>query len=721
MKKLLSLTLILAILVATVVVGSVSASAQAYDTIVKVGSVNYVAQVGDTFSYTVSVKSSKPLSAGQLELPVDFDVLSADSEVTLNANIATVMPVVSDAGLVQRFDTPSKTGLKGYVLNFATDGSYDFTAYKVAFTLNFTVLKAGSITLDTALREFVDADGNDLIDLSGATVSGSVTTSTAVTLDKKSSFSVATPRISTLTNTADGIRLDWSAVSGAGKYRVFRFEDGKYSAIGTVDAVTFVDKSVVSGTAYTYTVRAMDASAKTYVSDYYMAGWTQTYVAEPVITDFESLENGLKFSWQPVAGAAKYRVFKRVDNAWKKLVITESAEYTDTDVTVGTQYTYTVRCMNESGAFVSTYNDAGFSGYFLGTPTLKSLSNGKGYVTVTWNAMTGAEKYRLFRKASNEDTNWVQIADTTATTYNDPIVESGITYSYTVRCISADGTKYTSPYVIADGSILYIAAPAVSKVANAVGGVTVTWSKVAGADKYRVFRKTTGGWSKLADTTAVTYTDKTAKSGTAYSYTVRCISADGKSFVSGYDTTGKKITYIAAPAVSKVANAVGGVTVTWGKIAGAAKYRVFRKLGSGSWSKLADTTALTYTDKKAVSGKTYSYTVRCITANGKSFTSACNTTGKSITYLAAPTLKSVAKGKGYVKFTWAKVSGAAKYTVYRKVGSGKWTALGTVKTLTYTDKKVAKNKKYTYTVRAVSSNGKVLSAYNTTGKAITYK
>lgn len=36
-------------------------------------------------------------------------------------------------------------------------------------------------------------------------------------------------------------------------------------------------------------------------------------------------------------------------------------------------------------------------------------------------------------------------------------------------------------------------------------------------------------------------TDKTAKSGTTYLYTVRCLSSDGKSLTSYYNTSGKPI------------------------------------------------------------------------------------------------------------------------------------------------------------------------------------
>ena len=80
--------------------------------------------------------------------------------------------------------------------------------------------------------------------------------------------------------------------------------------------------------------------------------------------------------------------------------------------------------------------------------------------------------------------------------------------------------------------------------------------------------------------------------------------------------------------ISRVDCVLKGVQVTWGKVPGAVKYRVFRKLPTGGWLTLGDTTGLTFTDTTAQSGQTYTYVVRCVSANGKSFTSAYIPTGR---------------------------------------------------------------------------------------------
>ena len=68
-----------------------------------------------------------------------------------------------------------------------------------------------------------------------------------------------------------------------------------------------------------------------------------------------------------------------------------------------------------------------------------------------------------------------------------------------------------------------------------------------------------------------------------------------------------------APAVT-AASAADGIKLTWNKVSGTPLYRVFQKSG-GKWYHLADTTALSYTDTNVKGGSSYSYAVRCVTAD----------------------------------------------------------------------------------------------------------
>ncbi|MBR1533799.1 MAG: hypothetical protein IJ639_05515, partial [Ruminococcus sp.] len=96
--------------------------------------------------------------------------------------------------------------------------------------------------------------------------------------------------------------------------------------------------------------------------------------------------------------------------------------------------------------------------------------------------------------------------------------------------------------------------------------------------------------------------------------------------------TGKTIKYIAAPTLKKVAKSGKTVKLTWAKPKGAVKFRVYRKIGKGKWVNLGYTASTTWTDKTVKSGYKYTYTVCCVSSNGKTVQSAYNPTGKAITY-----------------------------------------------------------------------------------------
>lgn len=65
-----------------------------------------------------------------------------------------------------------------------------------------------------------------------------------------------------------------------------------------------------------------------------------------------------------------------------------------------------------------------------------------------------------------------------------------------------------------------LATPKISKAESVYGGVKLTWSKVKGAEKYRVYYKGSKGWTRMVDTTSTSYIDKDVSSGKNYTYTV---------------------------------------------------------------------------------------------------------------------------------------------------------------------------------------------------------
>lgn len=227
-------------------------------------------------------------------------------------------------------------------------------------------------------------------------------------------------------------------------------------------------------------------------------------------------------------------------------------------------------------------------------------------------------------KAANKITSAVKVASLTLFTVKFKIT-STTAKSTTVKWGS---TSVTIPLKLTTAVKL-------GKVTNTGSAVKLTWTKLTGAVSYNVYRKagTAKTWTKIAsNVTTLNYTDKTVKSGTKYTYTVKgvCNSKESTKF----NTTGLSITYLATPTMKSVTSAKTGITVKWAKVTGATGYIVYRKAGSGKITKIGTVSGnakVTYVDKSATKkGTKYTYYVAAY--KGKvTVAGLYNTTGKAVT------------------------------------------------------------------------------------------
>ena len=304
---------------------------------------------------------------------------------------------------------------------------------------------------------------------------------------------------------------------------------------------------------------------------------------------------------------------------------------------------------------------------WLDTPEMTSLTTGANTVTVRWQAVDHAAKYRVLRRTGNGD--WEQLGDTAKTSFTDKKPVSGEKNTYTVCCIGADGGPTSR--ISADGlGVAFVKAPELSGVQEVSGGIRVSWGAVQGAAQYRVFRRTgSGGWKKVGDTAKTFYTDRKPVSGEKNFYTVRCMDEDGD-YISKYDTTGMSLDYVAPPVLSGAACVSGGIRVTWKTVPGASKYRVLCKTGSGGWKRVGDTKSASLIAKTSDGrtvlrpGTKYTFTVMCLSADGKSSISRFDTVGRSTVYVPAPSLTAAKNLKGRkLRVRWKKAAGATGYQV----------------------------------------------------------
>ena len=339
-----------------------------------------------------------------------------------------------------------------------------------------------------------------------------------------------------ISNSPSGVYLKWDKNDAAVGYWIYRRAAGErtWTRIACVTTTYYTDTKVAGGTYYAYTAKAYTGKI---LSSYNADAWLIRHIATPVITSVAGGYQSVVCTWQKAPGAAAYYVYRKADGAanWTLIGKTTATSFADKDVKNGSSYTYTVKAY--FGSYTSSFNYSGKTAKYITSPTVTITNNISG-VSLTWDKVSGASSYYVYRKVGNA-ASWTKIATVTKTNYVDTTVKSGTVYTYTVK---AYASKTLSGCNMTGWKTYFLSSPKLVSVLSYPSGVNIRWEKTPGATWYAVYRKgTTGSWTRIGTTTGnnkVTYIDTTAEKGKRYTYTVRACYGN---YMSSY-YTGEKVT-----------------------------------------------------------------------------------------------------------------------------------------------------------------------------------
>lgn len=422
---------------------------------------------------------------------------------------------------------------------------------------------------------------------------------------------------SVVKNVVDGIKITITPVGGAEGYVIEKKVNGEWKELKTLGAneTTYIDKDVVGDETYSYKVYATSADINSYA--YETAEIMR--LGSPKITSISNVIPGVKLQWTPIDDGKAYEVYRKssTDTVWEYLATVSGTTYTDGLVDNGETYYYTINALTVDGGF-SGYDDIGKKITFVETPDMRSVSNTTKGITFKWYAVDGATKYRVYRKAAGEK-SWTTLGEVSGTSYTDSKnLVSGTSYRYTVRAINGNLGGLDSTGLV----IKYVATPKLKSIANTASGIQVKWNAVKNAKSYKVYRKGPGqtSWKYVGEVKTTSYTDKSVKNanGKVYKYTVRAVCG---STLGAYNTSGISLKRLSNPALKSAVSSKSGITVKWGAVTGSTGYIVYRKTSGGSFKQIATVKGakkVSYIDKSAKKGKTYTYTVRAYSGSAKS-------------------------------------------------------------------------------------------------------
>ena len=427
--------------------------------------------------------------------------------------------------------------------------------------------------------------------------------------------------------------------------------------------------------------------------------------AAPVVKLGNSAASGKPvLTWNAVPGATSYKVYRATSKSgtYSLLGTVTTTSYTNTGAKEGTTYYYRVKAAN--GAGESAYSNV-VSGKVVVTPKpaapVVKIGNSaaSGKPMLTWNAVSGATAYKVYRATSQNGT-YSLLGTVTTTSYTNTGAKAGVTYYYKVKAVNSAGESAYSNVV--SGKVKSVtpkpSAPVVKIGHSATSGKPMlTWNAVSGATSYKVYRATAknGTYSLLGTVTTTSYTNTGAKAGTTYYYKVKAVNSAGESAYSNVVSGRATVTTLT---MGHSASS-GKPQLTWKAVSGAASYKVYRATAkNGAYTVINTTKALTYTNVGAALGTTYYYKVEALNAAGKSLGFSAVVEGKVAPVLAV----GYSSVSGKPQLTWKAVPGATEYQVYRSTqqNSG-YTKINTTTATSYVNTGAKAGTTYYYKIVAV--------------------
>ena len=416
-----------------------------------------------------------------------------------------------------------------------------------------------------------------------------------------------------------GLHVDMDKIFTEGTYRycVYLFIGGKGH---TEDRESYVfspdSKVIVNGTMWeTWSYKVTDTFSwlRLFSPEYTISAAP----AAPVVTAGNSATSGKPMlTWDAVDGATSYRVYRATsqNGPCRLLGSVTTTTYVNTGAKDGVTYYYMVTAVNDSGESAFSNTVSGQNKAVTSKPAAPVVKIGNsatsGKPMLTWNAVSGATSYKVYRATSQNGT-YSLLGSVTVTSYTNTGAKDGVTYYYKVTAVNDSGESAYSNIV--SGQVKSVtpkpSAPVVKIGHSATSGKPMlTWNAVDGAASYKVYRATAknGAYSVINTTHALTYTNTGAALGTTYYYKVEALNAAGKSMGFSAVVEGK-----VAPVLAVGYSSVSGKPqLTWKAVPGATEYQVYRSTQQNSgYTKINTTTATSYVNTGAKAGTTYYYRI----------------------------------------------------------------------------------------------------------------
>ncbi len=385
----------------------------------------------------------------------------------------------------------------------------------------------------------------------------------------------------TVTPGAAGATLHWTASTSGSptSYSIYRgtATDGEaVTPVATVSGTTttFADTGLTNGKTYFYNVAASNSVGVSPDTNEVSVSPGSATAAPPAPTGLSAnpADSSIDLTWNPSAGATSYSIYRGIApgaEGTTPVGTTTTDSFTDTGLTNGTGYYYTVAASNAAGASAKTAETNTVPSAAVVTPPVPFgvvVTTASGQINLQWTYEENATSYRIYRSTTPGGEGATPLATVTSSSYTDSSVTSGVTYYYEITALTGTTESGRSSEYSANTTGTGTAPPTpTGLVATAGNGsVALSWAASTGATSYSIYRGTTAGGegsTPVATITSNSYTNTGLTNGTTYYYKVAAANSAGTSAQSSEVSATPTTT--APPPSSLQISAGGPASGTW--------------------------------------------------------------------------------------------------------------------------------------------------------------
>jgi fibronectin type 3 domain-containing protein len=281
--------------------------------------------------------------------------------------------------------------------------------------------------------------------------------------------------------------LSWEPVRDALSYDVYisQTQGGTATAVAVpVSGSPYEQTGLTNGSTYYFAVSAVVDSGKGDLSSEVSA---TPRISAPGDVSAQGGVAEVTVSWSSVAGADAYDVYWADEagvGSGSARARTAASPFVHGQRDDGTTYYYAVTAVDGSSESVLSAEVSATTASLPEVPQNLGAIAGDAQVTLTWDAVAGAQSYNVYVAESAGGTASALPIPAASSPHVQEDLNNGTTYYIAVSAVTQVGEGYLSAEVSATPRI---SMPEGVDAQGGDGQVTVTWEPVPGADSYNVY------------------------------------------------------------------------------------------------------------------------------------------------------------------------------------------------------------------------------------------